>query len=157
MSSAIGKPHPKDKFTPAEDAKLKILVSLFGIGSWNKISEKMGTRNPRQCRDRYKNYLAPNLNNSPWTIEDDIKLEELVQKMGKKWSLIAKEFQGRTDINIKSRYSLLQRQHARDKENLSKQTLTIPEPQPQFNLQFDFDLDQFQGFADFDLFPEYGI
>ena len=157
MSRAIGKPHPKDKFTPAEDAKLKILVSLFGVGCWNKISEKMGTRNPRQCRDRYKNYLAPNLNNSPWTIEDDIKLEQLVEKMGKKWSLIAKEFTGRTDINIKSRYSLLQRQHARDRENVSKQALAIPEPQTQFNFQFDFDLDQIQDFGDFELFPEFGF
>ena len=157
MSSAIGKPHPKDKFTAAEDAKLKILVSLFGVGSWNKISEKMGTRNPRQCRDRYKNYLAPNLNNSPWTVEDDLKLEELVQKMGKKWSLIAKEFQGRTDINIKSRYSLLQRQHARDRDNMNKQTFTIQEQQPQFNFQMDFELDQFQDFGDIGLFTDFAL
>lgn len=125
--SAKGKPHPKDKFTPTEDAKLRALVKFLGESSWNKVSEYMGTRNARQCRDRYKNYLAPNLNSKPWTLEDDEKLNKLIQTIGKKWSLVAKEFPGRTDINIKSRYSLLQRQSARDKEMNAKKSLEFNE------------------------------
>ena len=125
--SAKGKPHPKEKFTPAEDAKLKALVKFIGVGSWNKVAEYMGTRNARQCRDRYKNYLAPNLNIKPWTLEDDEKLNRLIETMGKKWSLVAKEFPGRTDINIKSRYALLQRQLARDQQLNSKQCISFDE------------------------------
>lgn len=118
--SAVGKPHPKAKFTPAEDVKLRALVQFLGTSSWNKVAEFMGTRNARQCRDRYKNYLAPNLCTKPWTLEDDEKLNNLINTMGKKWSQIAKEFPGRTDINIKSRWMLLQRQLAREKENSKK-------------------------------------
>lgn len=118
--SAVGKPHPKEKFTPAEDVKLRALVQFLGTSSWNKVAEYMGTRNARQCRDRYKNYLAPNLSTRPWTLEDDEKLNNLINTMGRKWSQIAKEFPGRTDINIKSRWMLLQRQEARERENSRK-------------------------------------
>ncbi|EAY22575.1 Myb-like DNA-binding domain containing protein [Trichomonas vaginalis G3] len=113
--SNVGKPHPKDKFTPSEDEKLRLLVNVLGVSNWKKVSEYMVTRTARQCRDRYKNYLAPHLNNSPWIKVDDDKLLNLVETMGKKWSLIAKEFPGRTDINIKSRYALLMRQEERDR------------------------------------------
>lgn len=113
--SPVGKPHPKDKFTPSEDEKLKLLVKVLGVSNWKKVSEYMVTRNARQCRDRYKNYLAPHLNSSPWCKEDDEKLLNLVEQHGRKWSLIAKEFTGRTDINIKSRYALLMRQEERDR------------------------------------------
>ncbi|EAX97609.1 Myb-like DNA-binding domain containing protein [Trichomonas vaginalis G3] len=112
----VGKPHPKDKFTPSEDQKLRMLVSVLGPSNWKKVSEYMVSRNARQCRDRYKNYLSPNLNSSPWSQEDDAKLLQLVDFYGRKWSLIAKEFNGRTDINIKSRYALLMRQEERDKQ-----------------------------------------
>ncbi|EAY10330.1 Myb-like DNA-binding domain containing protein [Trichomonas vaginalis G3] len=113
--SAIGKPHPKDKFTLAEDEKLRILVNALGDGNWKQISEYMITRTPRQCRDKYKNYLDPRINTGPWNKEDDEKLLNLVSAIGKKWSQIARNFIGRTDINIKSRYALLMRQEERKK------------------------------------------
>lgn len=150
--SAKGKPHPKDKFTPAEDAKLKLLVKIFGVGSWNKISASMGKRNARQCRDRYKNYLSPNVKSDPWTAEEDSKLEKLVETMGKKWSLIAKEFNGRTDINIKSRYALLQRQKARESamnqctETQFDASISSPADNDMVNDDIDFDL-----LTDFDM------
>ena len=78
--SPVGKPHPKDKFTPAEDEKLRVLVQVLGLSNWKKVSEYMGTRNARQCRDRYKNYLAPYLNSSPWSKVDDEKLINLVNQ-----------------------------------------------------------------------------
>lgn len=131
--SPVGKPHPKDKFTPAEDEKLRILVQMLGPANWKKVSEFMGTRNPRQCRDRYKNYLAPYLNSSPWTKDDDAKLTDLVKSLGRKWSLIAKEFPGRTDINIKSRFALLKRQEEREH--------TKHQSEPEF-LSDHFDMDQ---------------
>ncbi|EAX97610.1 Myb-like DNA-binding domain containing protein [Trichomonas vaginalis G3] len=127
--SPIGKPHPKDKFTPSEDQKLRMLVSVLGPSNWKKVSEYMVSRNARQCRDRYKNYLSPNLNSSPWSQEDDAKLLQLVDFYGRKWSLIAKEFNGRTDINIKSRYALLMRQEERDKQ---KKMFLSSEPEIQF-------------------------
>ncbi|EAX97611.1 Myb-like DNA-binding domain containing protein [Trichomonas vaginalis G3] len=157
--SPIGKPHPKDKFTPSEDQKLRMLVSVLGPSNWKKVSEYMVSRNARQCRDRYKNYLSPNLNSSPWSQEDDAKLLQLVDFYGRKWSLIAKEFNGRTDINIKSRYALLMRQEERDKQKRETygNTLdpisyieTLPQDKPAKD-QENFELFDFNNFNDFDL------
>lgn len=147
--SPIGKPHPKDKFTPSEDEKLRLLVQVLGTSNWKKVSEYMVTRNPRQCRDRYKNYLAPYLNNSPWCKDDDQKLISLVQNYGRKWSLIAKEFPGRTDINIKSRYALLVRQEERDKvkrvsQNDSDFLELIMHETPTSSPDFEDNLDMFE-------------
>ncbi|EAX98066.1 Myb-like DNA-binding domain containing protein [Trichomonas vaginalis G3] len=153
--SPVGKPHPKDKFTQSEDDKLRLLVQVFGTSNWKKVSEYMVTRNPRQCRDRYKNYLAPHLNSSPWVPEDDAKLLALVQQNGRKWSMIAKEFPGRTDINIKSRYSLLLRQEEREKEKQKLNPTPAPliqklQPAPALEFDDSVDLFDFNELQDFD-------
>lgn len=153
--SPVGKPHPKDKFTQSEDDKLRLLVQVFGTSNWKKVSEYMVTRNPRQCRDRYKNYLAPHLNSSPWVPEDDAKLLALVQQNGRKWSMIAKEFPGRTDINIKSRYSLLLRQEEREKEKQKLNPTPAPliqklQPSPALEFDDSVDLFDFNELQDFD-------
>ena len=130
------KPHPKSKFTPEEDAQLKELVDLYG-DDWNLIANKMVSRNPRQCRDRYMNYLSPTVNSSPWTPEDDIKLQQLHLEYGPKWVKISRHFQNRTDTNIKNRWMVLQRQQRSRKETEQRvpfqppQVVQIPQaPEP---------------------------
>ena len=113
------KPHPKSKFTPAEDETLKKLVAEYGENDWETVSKKMSFRNQRQCKERWFNYLSPNINSSPWTTEEDEKLEQLHQQLGSKWVQIAKFFPSRTDINIRSRWMVLQR-HKKKNENLQK-------------------------------------
>ena len=105
-------------FTQEEDIKLKSLVMQFGDQNWKEISKHMFKRSPRQCRERYKFYLSPNLNNMIWTKEEDTYLQILVSYYGNKWSLISKFFLGRTEINVKCRYYRLERQKL---VNLSKQ------------------------------------
>lgn len=104
------KPHPKVKFTPSEDERLTSLVNRFGDSDWNLISQHMGNRNPRQCRERWTNYLSPTVNSSPWTPEDDRRLQELQAEFGSKWVKISHHFPNRTDTNIKNRWMVLQRQ-----------------------------------------------
>jgi len=85
----------------------------------------MKTRNRKQIRDRYLNYLDPNLNKNKFTKWEDEMIIEQFLLLGKKWSLIAKNFQGKTGDMVKNRfYSSL-------KKRISK--LDILDPQK--NLQ----------------------
>ena len=97
----------RQKFTAEEDRLLESLVNELGTHAWKKVSARMKTRSTRQCRERYTNYLAPNVTNGPWTAAEDALLEQKVQEMGQKWSKIASFFEGRSDVNIKNRHALL--------------------------------------------------
>ena len=96
----------RQKFTAEEDARLIDLVRIHGNKAWKKIASIMKTRTTRQCRERYINYLSPNVTNGPWTAEEELLLIEKVQEMGPRWPKIAKYFQSRSDVNIKNRYAL---------------------------------------------------
>jgi len=92
------------KFSPEEDKILTSLVKQYGKKSWCIISQMIGDRTPRQCRERWKNYLCPGLNKTPWTDEEDQLLFQLYQQFGAQWVKISKQFSGRTDINVKNRW-----------------------------------------------------
>jgi hypothetical protein len=104
-----GKPHPKSKFTQGEDELLVGLVKELGVQDWHGVSRRMPGRNARQCRDRWLNYLSPDVENGPWNGEEEQKLLDLVKQFGPSWKHIATFFPSRTDINIKSRWQLIQR------------------------------------------------
>ncbi|KAH0788928.1 Myb-like DNA-binding domain containing protein [Histomonas meleagridis] len=113
MTYQTRKPHPKTKFTPEEDEKLKELVANHGENNWYLISELMPGRNTRQCRERWRYYLSPEVSNAPWTEEEDNLLDEKYRQFGPKWKLIAKFFPKRTDINVKSRWHVHRRREAK--------------------------------------------
>ena len=92
------------KFTEEEDMTLIYLVNLFGETHWPLIAKSIEGRTARQCRERYKTYLAPDLSNGPWTKDEDELLKELVEEIGLKWAEIAKRFNGRSDNNVKNRW-----------------------------------------------------
>jgi hypothetical protein len=87
-----------------EDLVLQGLVGRIGSSNWQEIARHMGTRTARQCRDRYKNYLANPSPADPWTAEEDALIVAGVQRFGPKWVDIAKVFNGRTAVNIKNRW-----------------------------------------------------
>lgn len=116
--------HPKSKFTQAEDEKLKHLVKEIGEKDWESISKKMKTRNPRQCKERWFNYLSPKINFQPWTNEEDKRLEKLYNEFGPKWVKITQFFPARTDVNVKNRWLVIQRQKKKlEKRALKKKNL----------------------------------
>ena len=114
------KPHPKVKFTPEEDMKLRKLVEEYGENNWNTISEKMEGRNTRQCRERWRYYLSPDINNDPWTAEEDKLLDQKYMIYGPKWKQIATFFSKRTDINVKSRWHVHMRKAQKKSRTLNK-------------------------------------
>ena len=105
----------KLKFTAEEDEKLKMLVLSHGTSSWAFIARLMGTRNHRQCRERWKNYINPALRNDPWTFEEDQLLVDKYAEFGPRWNRIAKFFTNRSDNSIRNRWQLMLRQWERQK------------------------------------------
>ena len=103
----------KIKFTPQEDQRLTSLFYSVQPTNWNVIALFMPNRTPRQCRDRWKNYLNPELRNDPWTPEEDQLLCEKYKLYGSKWGKIAPFFVNRSDNSCRNRWQLLDRKSKR--------------------------------------------
>jgi len=132
MQSDTGKvKSSRQKFTPEEDNMLRSLVQELGDKAWKRIANRIGTRTTRQCRERYNNYLSPNLVNGSWTRQEDLVLISKVMELGPKWSLIVKFFNYRSDVNIKNRYSLLVSKGVADPVTKPSKKPEIPEQSEQ--------------------------
>lgn len=55
-------------------------------------------------KEHYHNYLRPEIKKDEWTLEEDLKLIELLNRYGKEWKIIERSFEGRTQNQIKNRY-----------------------------------------------------
>lgn len=102
-------PRARSKFTKCEDILLVNLVNELGTRDWDAIAARIPNRNSRQCRERYTNYLSPNISHEPWSPEEDILLEQKLQELGPKWVNISKFFKNRTDTMLKNRWLVLSR------------------------------------------------
>ena len=91
-------------FTLEEDKLLQQLVRIHGEDNWLAVARGMIGRTPRQCRERYRSYLMPELKNGPWSTEEDNLLLHLVKIYRNKWVHIASHFDGRSDSNVKNRW-----------------------------------------------------
>ena len=98
----------KKIFTHKEDEKLKKLVGKHGY-KWPLIAEQMPNRDRKACRERYLNYLVPGIEKGKWTEEEDELLLEKAKEFNNGWKKMLNFFNGRTDMQLKNRYHLLQR------------------------------------------------
>lgn len=89
-------------WSPEEDRKLLDAIQLYGPSNWVRISQSLGSRTPKQCRERYHQNLKPSLNRNPITAEEGQLIVELVGKYGKRWAEIARHLNGRSDNAIKN-------------------------------------------------------
>ncbi|OHS98138.1 DNA-binding protein reb1 [Tritrichomonas foetus] len=106
LSASIGNKRSKSKrsrFSKEEDDKLDKLVIKYGQHNWQKIADKIGTKSVRQCRDRWKNYVDPNLNSNDWSNEEDNLLITKFYEIGPHWRQVAAGFNNRSINCVRNR------------------------------------------------------
>ena len=109
----------KDKFSVSEDTKLVKLVGKSNKVDWTRIAKRMKNKTPRQCRERWNNYLNPNLKQGEWSQEEDELLMRKYIEIGAHWNTLAKCFDGRSANNVRNRYLTLERRNK--KKSMLKQ------------------------------------
>ncbi|KAF8057715.1 MYB118 [Scenedesmus sp. PABB004] len=103
-------------WSPEEDAVLNVLVAKHGPKKWAQIAVELGTKGSKQCRRRWKNFIAiDERKQGIWTAEEDAALLDGHRRHGNKWTAIAQEIGGRTDNAVKNRWAALtKRRHGED-------------------------------------------
>jgi hypothetical protein len=108
-SQNINQRKEKSKFKELEDQKIINLVALNDKKTWDEIAKSIEDRTGRQVRERYKNYLDPEIKRGNWSMEEDQKLKSLVEQHGPRWAYLKPQFDNRSDIELKNRYNLMMR------------------------------------------------
>lgn len=102
----------KSNWVKQEDEELIRLIRLNGTRQWSNIAStfnaKLHTnRNGKQCRERWVNFLNPEIKKDPFSLEEDILILQRRLTIGNKWSEIIKEMPGRTENNVKNRFNMM--------------------------------------------------
>ena len=89
---------------------------------WPMIAKQIPGRSGKQCRERYLNYLKPNLKLSEWSAVEDALIFRLHRREGSKWSMMSSTLRGRSDNSIKNRYHNLKRRLEKRMQAISTST-----------------------------------
>lgn len=102
------------RWSADENDKLIEAIDLLGAKNWNEISKHVGTKNGDQCNQHWHRVLNPKISKNPWTKEEDNTLRSKVEEFGQSsWKKIAEYLPGRTDIQCRHRFLMLQRHKER--------------------------------------------
>jgi len=93
----------RSQWKASEDAKLLSLIQEHGQ-RWSLIGDLIGSKSCKQVRDRYLNFLRPDINRAPFTVEEDNLLISLYKTFGKKFKMISDHMPNRSEIQVKNRY-----------------------------------------------------
>lgn len=112
----------KGKWTKEEDVKLQQLVhenDFEDTRIWEIISQGMDfSRNSKQCRERWVNFLDPTLSFESWTAKEDEELLRLHRELGNAWKKMMSTLKGRSAEHIRRRFSQLNRKKKKSKKKI---------------------------------------
>lgn len=97
------------RWTPEEDQQLMDTIEKYRIGNvipWTKILDKMSGRSKLQLYNRYMFTLNPQLNRSPFTVEEDCVIMAAIKEYGVNFRIFPPNLiPGRNMRQIRSRYN----------------------------------------------------
>ncbi|CAD8189829.1 unnamed protein product [Paramecium octaurelia] len=110
-------------WTQEEDDFIRNQMNQKNKHIWTQIAVSLYEKNlqghirtPKQIRERWMNYLNPELNKEQWLLKEDLIVLNSVVKNGKKWSQISQQLNGRTENQVKNRYKSLIHKICKDDE-----------------------------------------
>jgi hypothetical protein len=116
------------KWTPNGDEALKAAVESLGTNDWNAVAACVGrNKNARQCKERWNNFLCPEIVRGGWTAAEDLLLLKKVHEHGNCWVKIAPFFPRRTVNSVLKRY--LSKKPQKTWPNFSLEDAADEEPQ----------------------------
>lgn len=95
----------KGSWTREEDEMIINFVAQNGTKNWTKLASQLKGRIGKQCRERWRNHLDPEVNTEPWSAEEDQILIEMHETYGNQWVKIAEKLKGRSDNAVKNRWN----------------------------------------------------
>lgn len=99
----IDKVKKQNLWTEEEDNQLLSLVQVYSNKNWKEVAKHFLNKTAIQCYSRYKQ-IKPGLKKGFWTDEEDEQVKMLVEKLGPKWSDIAKLIKNRNGKQVRDRY-----------------------------------------------------
>ena len=72
-------------FSADEDVCLMRVMYATLFHGWDAVARQLHGLTPRQCRERWMNYLAPHLRTDPWTEPEDELLLAKMNELGSAW------------------------------------------------------------------------
>ena len=105
---------PKRPWVSSEDQLLRDAVTLLGAPEktpsvqWPDIAKCVPERTAKQCRERWRHNLDPDVNHGAWTDAESEILLARREQIGAKWAEVASGLPGRTDNSCKNQWNKLQ-------------------------------------------------
>ena len=100
----------KNPWTESEDDF--IMYSYHTIGTkWSAIAKKMNGRTDNGVKNRFEVIKNNRSNNNTWTETEDDLLMRSYNRIGMKWSAIAKQIDGRTGNAARNRFKVIKDNH----------------------------------------------
>jgi hypothetical protein len=98
------KKNKRHSFTVEEDAQLVEIVTQNPSLSWSEVARSLPARSARQCRERWSEYLHPDIRIEAWTEDEDELLLREIAIRRHRWTSIALAFANRSANDIKNRW-----------------------------------------------------
>mmetsp|Transcript_40401 Transcript_40401/g.89733 ORF Transcript_40401/g.89733 Transcript_40401/m.89733 type:complete len:648 (+) Transcript_40401:247-2190(+) len=108
---------PSKKWT--EDEQHRLVAAINNMGrehiNWAEVAKAVPGRTGKQCREKWKNDLRPDISKDPWTSREEYILARLHSDVGNQWAEIAKFLPGRSENSIKNHWNATLRSKAESK------------------------------------------
>jgi hypothetical protein len=98
-------PFGRGQWERHEDQAIVDFVRENGPHSWVFCAECIPGRSAKQCRERWCNFLDPEVSLAPWTADEDVALIALHKKHGNHWARISRMIPNRSANAIKNRWN----------------------------------------------------